>query len=141
MAFYVSAPLPQNHAARVISKANKRSSALPILKKLHWLPIRQRVSYKISIIVFKCLNDSSFPSYLKELICVYTPSRQLRSSCDKFLLSKPRMKLATFGQRSFYYAAPNVWNALPYELRSCNELKTFKRLLKTHFFKIAFDHV
>ena len=131
----------QNHAARVISKANKRSSALPILKKLHWLPIRQRVSYKISIMVFKCLNDSSFPSYLKELICVYTPSRQLRSSCDKFLLSKPRMKLATFGQRSFYYAAPNVWNALPYELRSCNELQNFKKLLKTHFFKIAFDHV
>ena len=101
----------QNHAARVITKSVKRSSSLPILKSLHWLPIRQRVSYKVSIMVFKCLNDSSFPSYLKDLICIYTPNRTLRSSSDRFLLSKPFKKLSTFGQRSFHYAAPDIWNS------------------------------
>ena len=129
----------QNHAARVVTKAHKRSSALPILKELHWLPIRQRVDYKISIMVFKCLNQSDFPSYLKDLISIYTPTRELRSSSDRFLLVKPFMRLATFGQRSFHYAAPTVWNALPYEIRSLKNLQIFKTKLKTHYFKIAFD--
>jgi len=79
----------QNHAARVITKSDKRSSSLPILKRLHWLPIRQVTNYQVSIMDFKCLYDSSFPSYLKDLICMYTPSRTLRSSSDRFLLSKP----------------------------------------------------
>ena len=129
--------LVQNHAARLVKKVNKRSSAKSILKELHWLPVEQRVEYKIALIVFKCLNVDEFPSYLKNLICVYTPNRSLRSA-DKLLLSKPIMKLKV-GERSFRYAAPNVWNSLPFELRSCNSLTIFKRKLKTHFFKIAFE--
>ena len=128
----------QNHAARVITKTHKRSSAMPILKQLHWLPVKQRVSYKISIMVFKCLNEKDFPLYLKDLISIYTPSRQLRSSSDGFLLVKPFKNLVTFGQRSFHYAAPDVWIKLPYEIRSCTNFAIFKRKLKTHFFRIAF---
>ena len=129
--------LVQNHAARLVKKVDKRSSAKSILKELHWLPVEQRVEYKIALIVFKCLNVDEFPSYLKNLICVYTPNRSLRSA-DKLFLSKPIMKLKV-GERSFRYAAPNVWNSLPFELRSCNSLTIFKRKLKTHFFKIAFE--
>ena len=130
--------LLQNHAARLVKRANKKSSATLLLKDLHWLPIKQRVLYKISIIVFKCLNCNDFPSYLKDLISVYKPSRSLRSA-DKFLLVKPFKKLKTFGQRSFHFSAPTVWNSLPFELRSCSSLDIFKKRLKTHFFKIAFE--
>ena len=72
--------LLQNHAARVVMKAKKRSSASALLKELHWLPIKQRVLYKIALLVFKCLNVDNFPTYLKELITLYKPSRTLRSS-------------------------------------------------------------
>ena len=130
--------LVQNHAARLITKADRRSHSLFLLKELHWLPIKQRVSYKVALMVFKCLNDDSFPVYLKELITVYTPSRTLRSADQNFLV-KPKMNLVTFGQKSFFYAAPEVWNQLPFNLRSCNVLSTFKKLLKTHFFRIAFE--
>ena len=129
--------LVQNHAARIVKKAHKRTSATSILFELHWLPVKQRVSYKIALIVFKCLNNEDFPIYLKELITIYTPSRTLRS-CDKFLLKKPFMKLLTFGQKSFSFAAPEVWNSLPFEIRSCNNFNIFKKKLKTHFFRIAF---
>ena len=128
----------QNHCARLIKKAPKRSSATSLLKELHWLPIKFRVSYKVALFVFKCLNDDSFPSYLKDLISVYTPSRTLRSS-DKFLLFKPTVKLATFGEKSFYFSAPDVWNSLPYDLRSCTLFSTFKKKLKTFFFRQAFN--
>ena len=72
--------LVQNHAARIVKKASKRDSAMSIMFELHWLPIRYRVSFKIALIVFKCLNVENFPSYLKDLISIYTPSRTLRSS-------------------------------------------------------------
>ena len=130
--------LVQNHTARVVSKAHKRSSATELLRKLHWLPVKQRVDYKIAFIVFKCLNIPTYPTYLKELIFVYSPSRTLRST-DKCLLKKPVMQLKTFGERSFYYAAPEVWNNLPFELRSCSNLNIFKKKLKTFFFRIAFS--
>ena len=129
--------LIQNHAARIVKKAPKHSSASDLLFELHWLPIRQRVSYKIALTVFKCLHVDDFPSYLKELISTYTPSRNLRSS-NQYLLTKPFKKLNTFGKKSFHYAAPEVWNSLPLDLRSCSSLPLFKRNLKTHFFKLAF---
>ena len=88
--------------------------------------------------LFKSLNDESFPSYLKDLITIYSPSRTLRSS-DKFLLFKPVKKLATFGEKSFNFAAPDVWNSLPFEIRSCTVFPTFKTKLKTFFFRKAFD--
>ena len=34
-----------------------------------------------------------------------------------------------------------VWNALPFELRSCNSLFSFKSKLKTWLFKIGYDVV
>ena len=129
--------LVQNHAARLIKKQPKTSSASLLLKELHWLPIKFRVSFKISLIVFKCLNDENFPSYLSELLTIYTPSRTLRS-LDTNLLVKPLMKLTTFGERSFFFAAPDVWNALPFELRMCTSLPLFKKNLKTPYFRIAF---
>ena len=129
--------LVQNHAARIIKKAPKTASATSILKELHWLPIKQRVSYKIALIVFKCLYIENFPSYLKELITIYKPPRSLRSA-DQFLLNKPFKKLSTFGQKCFHYAAPEVWNSLPLDLRCCKSLPVFKRNLKTHLFKISF---
>ena len=128
--------LLQNHAARVVLKAKKRSSASALLKDLHWLPVRQRVHYKIALLVFKCLHVENFPSYLKDLITVYKPTRSLRSS-NKYLLSKP-FKNLKFGHKSFHFSAPYVWNNLPEQIRMCTSIYIFKKLLKTYFFKEAF---
>ena len=130
--------LVQNHAARIIKKAPKTSSASLILKELHWLPIKFRVSFKIAVIVFKSLNNENFPSYISELLTIYTPSRTLRS-LDKCFLVKPLMKLSSFGHRSFIYAAPEVWNELPFDIRSCTSFPLFKKKLKTFYFRNAFN--
>ena len=127
--------LVQNHAARMIKKAPKTASATSILKELHWLPIKQRVSYEIAFIVFKCLYIENFTSYLKDIITIYKPPRSLRSA-GQILLNKPFKKLSTFGQMCFHFAAPEVWNSLPFELRCCESLPVLKSNLKTHFFKI-----
>ena len=65
-----------NTAARLIMVANKYDSITPILKELHWLPIEQRIIFKINLITFKCLNNLA-PPYLKELLTLYRPNRTL----------------------------------------------------------------
>ena len=66
----------QNNAARVVQKAWRQDHITPVLYELHWLPVTQRVQYKILTIVFKCLHGMA-PRYLTELIHVYQPSRSL----------------------------------------------------------------
>ena len=45
---------------------------------------------------------------------------------------------ATLGERAFVFAAPKFWNALQTFIRESTSIDTFKRKLKTHFFKKAF---
>ena len=126
----------QNFAAKVILGKSLYDHVTPCLIELHWLPIRFRIDYKISLIVFKCLNGLA-PSYLSELIEIYVPSRNLRSA-NLFLLKTKVTKYKTLGDRSFSYTAPTVWNALPLEIRKEKSIDIFKKRLKTFYFQAAF---
>ena len=52
----------QNTAARVVLQVPRRSSALPLLEQLHWLPVRQRIDYKLAVLTYKTRSTST-PSY------------------------------------------------------------------------------
>ena len=123
----------QNNAARLVLNKRKRDHASPLLTKLHWLPVQERIAYKIATLCYKCLNGSA-PSYLSNLLTPYVPSRQLRSSSDTTKLTMTIPNLKTFGERSFVYSAPKIWNALPQQLRESETLNIFKKNLKTHLF-------
>ena len=82
----------------------------PILLNLHWLPIRYRVVFKILLITYKALNNFA-PSYIRDLLTLYVPYRQLRSS-SKNLLVIPHFNLKTYGARSSSVAARTLWNTL-----------------------------
>ena len=77
--------------------AKRRDHITPILKDLHWLPIKYRIQYKVLLITFKALNGTA-PHYISELICSYTPSRCLRSSSQN-LLTVPPARTKTLGER------------------------------------------
>ena len=128
-----------NSAARLIHLTSRYEHVTLLLIQLHWLPIEQRITFKIAVITFKALHDAA-PSYITDLIKPYTPGRLLRSS-NQFLLSTSKFNLKTYGGRSFTIAALSVWNALPFELRSCKSLSSFKSKLKTWLFKIGYDVV
>jgi len=53
----------QNSAARIVTDSRKYDHFTPILQKLHWLPIRQRIHFKILLITDKSINDMA-PEYL-----------------------------------------------------------------------------
>ena len=126
----------QNMAARVVTLSRKSTHITPVMQELHWLPIRQRIVYKILLLTYKILVGEA-PAYLSDLVSRYNPKRTLRSSSRALLSEKP-CKTTTYG-RSFSNVAPKLWNALPDNLRMSRTLTNFKSGLKTHLFKIAYD--
>jgi exonuclease III len=129
--------LVQNSAARLVSKTHKYEHITPVLKALHWLPVSQRIDFKVLILTYKALNGLA-PSYIANMLQEYRPARTLRTT-DCNLLVVPRARLKTAGQRSFHYAAPHLWNHLPNALRRCSSFNMFKSSLKTHLFNVAYS--
>ena len=126
----------QNAAARVVYRLRKYDHVSHVRKKLHWLPIRERIHYKVAVITFNVLNGNG-PDYLKELLHPQKSVRSLRSTTSN-LLDIPKTRLKTAGDRSFASTAPRIWNELPVKLRNCDNILTFKRDLKTYLFKKAY---
>ena len=85
----VALQVAQNSLARVVCQAPRSASATILRQQLHWLPIRQRITYKISLITHKTQTTGT-PTYLSNLIHDYIPTGTLRSS-NKLLLTIPRM--------------------------------------------------
>ena len=130
--------LIQNAAARTVCLIPKYDHISPSLRMLHWLPIEQRIIYKVCWLTWKARHGYS-PQYIRDLLINHdTHSRGLRSA-NKNLLVIPKSSTKTFGDRSFSVAAPYLWNKLPMQLKSCNEMNRFKSLLKTHLFNEAFN--
>ena len=126
----------QNTAARLVTRTNRDDHITPVLKGLHWLPVQERIMFKILLLTYKTIHGSA-PSYLSELVSSYTPSRSLRSS-SKNLLCRRKTKLLQYGGRSFFSAAPKLWNELPDSVRKCESLDVFKSALKKHLFCNAY---
>ena len=75
----------QNSAARLLTGTRKYDSITPILKELHWLPMAERIDFKILLLTFKSLHNMA-PIYLRELLSPYIPLRTLRSSSKSSLV-------------------------------------------------------
>jgi hypothetical protein len=121
----------QNKAARVIFMKRRRHSASPLLSKLHWLPISQRIDYKICVHVYKSLIFMS-PPYIHNRLQHYVPSRTFRSAFQKRLVTRKSKTRA--GDRCFATAAPNVWNSLPSTVKQATSIANFNTLFKTHLY-------
>ena len=73
----------QNCSAWLIFKTPKRTHASSLLTKLHWLPIAQRIEYRVSSMCYDVVSETA-PPYLSDLLRLYIPSRSLRSSADTY---------------------------------------------------------
>ena len=103
-----------------------------LLRRLHWLPIRKRIEFKILVIIYKCVNSQA-PDYLSNLISFRKPTYATRLSHDSTLLSIPRTRTRT-ADNAFQVAGPRLWNSLPTNMRQAKSLDIFKGQLKTHLF-------
>ena len=124
----------QNSAARLVTLSRIRCHISPVLRDLHWLPIKSRIMYKILLMTFKC-SQGLAPMYLQDLIQQYEPTRKLRSG-SKDLLARVSSPSTSYGRRSFQDASAELWNNLPCRIKSAKTLEQFKSLLKTHLFNV-----
>ena len=127
----------QNAAARLISNSDRFCHITPVLRDLHWLPIKLRMQYKILLITFKALHNLT-PSYVKELITLKRSTKYTLRSDNSLLLSVPATRsFKTLGDRTFSYSSPYFWKRLPNYIRNLKSLQP-KSHLKTHLFKCHF---
>ena len=124
----------QNAAAQLVTGARRCDHITPILRQLHWLPVRQRVLFKIAVLVFQCLAGQA-PSYLSDdcqpVSWLPTASSPVilftvvcRSTCTQHVWWPVLCHCRAAGLELF--AA---------ELQQCSSLRQFKRCLKTFLFR------
>ena len=95
----------QNCLARVVTKAPRFRRSIPLLKSLHWLPIKFRIQFKICTFVFCCLNDGQ-SSYSSSLLFSADSVKHLRSN-NTNKLKVPRIR-TKFGARAFSVSGPTL---------------------------------
>jgi len=124
----------QNAAAHLVTGARRRDHITRVLRQLHWLPVRQRVVFKITGLVHQSLAAVA-PAYLADDCHLLSDAgrRPLRSNSNdmqKLLVPRTHNKL---DDRSFSAAGSWLWNDLPPGLWWPGlSFNCFRQSLKTH---------
>ena len=116
----------------LVFNVGRTTHTTPLLCELHWLPIPQRIQFKLCLHIHKIITNSA-PEYLSNCISLYKPSRALRSSQDTTRLQIPRSNYS-FSANRFGVTAPKAWNIIPQHIREMTSTPLFKQHLKTYLF-------
>jgi len=108
-----------NAAARLVFSSSRFDHITPLLCQLHWLKAKERIFFKLAVLVYKCLHVTA-PSYLADELCQpadLEARRCLRSASSPSLIVR-RIRRSTIGDRAFPVAGSRVWNSLPQHVTS-----------------------
>src|SRR6218665_2445687 len=85
---------------------------------LHWLPVCQRILYRVSTIAWHCILGVA-PVYLSEpfVLSSSCPGRRSLRSASPGDYLIPRFYTAIKQNRALSAAGPSIWNDLSFELR------------------------
>ena len=121
----------QNAAARVVLKLRKRDPIRQEMSNLHWLRITERILFKVIVMTFKCINNMA-PVELSSLITFHS----VENCTLRYMFLE-----SVHGRRSFRYAAPRLWNALPITIRKLTVLSNFKSKVKHLLFNKSGEYM
>ena len=103
----------QNTAVQLVCSLPRHENVTSSFIRLHWLPIKFRINFKIAMLCFKCIHGHA-PNYLKGMVAIKkTSTYNLRSSTSIQLENHSRRSKKTLGDRAFSNASAKVWNSLP----------------------------
>ena len=120
--------LIQNSATKAITGKYKYEHLGNDLQNLHWLNIRKRIVFKIALLAYKAIMGTA-PIYIQDMFR-YTHYGHSIKLITPFAQTK-------YGQRSFSYIAPRIFNRLPSNITATHNLKDFKCSLKTYLFNLS----
>lgn len=128
----------QNAAARLVKGLGPRDHVSSALRDLHWLPIQQRIIYKLCVLMYQ-IHTGRSPSYMSSLVIatadISSRSGLRSASTNRYEPHTTRLK---FGERCFSHAGPKAWNTLPADIQDLTDETSFKRRLKTFLFQQAY---
>jgi len=114
-----------------------RDHVKPALAKLHRLPVKFRILYKLCLFMHH-VHYKSAPKYLSDSGQSVVPQPVAIVELVCVLPTLPTMYSDYFGERGFSFAGPAAWNNLPNDLQHCSNTDEFKNKLKTFLFQRAF---
>ena len=130
-----------NRSVRFIFDLKRRDHTSLFMFKLHFLPIRYRIIFKVCLIAFKIVHKLS-PDYLLDGFEIFEPTTSINlrigQGRDNHMLRYPSMK---FENKSLLSKLTFHWNRLPYNMRVIQSISNFKSQLKTHLFKKAYPQL
>ena len=119
----------QNTAARLICSIPKHDHITPTLIKLHRLPVRLRIKFKIAMLAFKCIHLYA-TLYLVNILKVRNTSYySLRSNQVTLLEDYSTKTKKTIGEKAFVTSAPKIWKKLPTYIRNLHNFSISKKLV------------
>jgi len=93
--------------ARLVTGTRRCEHITPVLRQLHWSPVRQRIQYKLASLAFRALSGLA-PDYLAgdcQLVADF--GRRSLQSAEQRVYYVPCQN-STFGDRSFAAAGPRT---------------------------------
>jgi len=135
-------PLQSVHHAsgRLVCGARNYDNVTPLLEEFHWLSVRDRITFKLATLVFRCMAGLA-QAYLAETLnsAADIDWRRRMSSGSSTALKVPMTRRLTLVDRAFSVAAAQVWNRLPTTLTSQPLLITFRQQLETFLFEQSYS--
>jgi len=117
--------------ARLVTGTRRCDHITPVLRQLHWLPVRQHVDFKVATMVHRSLSGN-MPSYLADDCRLIADARERRLRSTENRTCVVRRTHSSFGDRAFAAAGPGLRNSLPSHLRDADlPYSRFRRSLKT----------
>ena len=112
----------QNASARLIFSMPRYCHITPLLFDLHWLPVNQRIVYKILLLVYKVSLHQLAPSYLVDFISVIPCSSNTLRRNNNGVRHLPAHSKKTLVDGSVPRAAPKLWKKSSFEIRCSNSI-------------------
>ena len=100
-------------------------------KQIGWMDMNQRRIYHSLSLLYKILNAQG-PSYLRDMFTFCQEISETSTRNSELNLLIPNENYAAIHSKAFRVYIPKVWNLLPHTVRACNNVTTFKKMLKSH---------
>ena len=94
------------------------------------MKVESRVIFKIVLLVYKCINGMCSENLNQKL-----KYKKFNCRPEDYLLLETNKVSTKYGRRTFAYAGPRLWNALPLKTRTEEDIGSFKIQVKTLLFK------
>ena len=130
-----------NQNTTIVLGKGRYDSSTRCLAELHWLPVQQRIEFKIITLVHKSLHGLVL-QYLVNLLTRKVPRREgLLSNNRTSQVEIPATTRKTFAARAFSVLGPQLWNMLLDWLKNIDSYSSFKQNLKTFLYRKAFSNL